>query len=180
MSSYGDPERDGGCAGSCPLGEAVERREFLRNAVTSAWFAVGTIALGSARASAMTVAFASGTGARADKMYPIPAADGVVIDKDESVIIARFDGRVFAFSLACPHQNTALRWDGSNGRFQCPKHRSRYKPDGAFIDGRATRGMDRFAVKRDGENLLVNLDALYREDENAAQWASAVVLLSEK
>jgi nitrite reductase/ring-hydroxylating ferredoxin subunit len=171
---------DGGCEGACPLGGAVERREFLRNAVSSAWLAMGALALGATPSSAMTVSFASGTGARADKMYPIPATDGVVIDKDESVIIARFDGRVFAFSLACPHQNTALRWDNGNGRFQCPKHRSRYKPDGVFIDGRATRGMDRFAVKRDGDRIAVNLDALYREDENPAQWAAAVVLLSEK
>ena len=104
----------------------------------------------------------------------------MVIDKDESVIIARVGDKVYAFSLACPHQNTALRWDGKNARFQCPKHRSRYRPDGAFIDGRATRGMDRFEVKREGQTLAVNLDALYREDENAAQWASAFVPLSEK
>jgi Rieske Fe-S protein len=142
--------------------------------------AIGALGIGSARASAMSIAFASGTGSRADKTYPIPPSDGVVIDKDESVIIARFDGSVYAFSLACPHQNTALRWDASNGRFQCPKHRSRYKPDGSFIEGRATRGLDRFAVRRDGENLSVNLDALYREDENPAQWKSAVILLSEK
>lgn len=175
-----DVELERGCEDSCPLGEAVARREFLRDAVSRALVAIGALGIGSARASAMTIAFASGTGARTDKMYPIPAADGVVIDKDESVIIARFDGRVYAFSLACPHQNTALRWDGSKGRFQCPKHKSRYRPDGAFIEGRATRGMDRFAVKRDGENLAVNLDALYRENENATQWAAAVVFLSEK
>jgi Rieske Fe-S protein len=87
---------------------------------------------------------------------------------------------VIAFSLACPHQNTALRWDAGNRRFQCPKHKSRYKPDGVFIEGRATRGMDRFAVRRDGDTIVVNLDALYREDENAAQWAAAFVMLSEK
>lgn len=169
-----------GCDATCPLGEALERRAFLRDAMSNALLAFAALGIGSARASAMTIAFARGTGARTDKTYPIPAADGVVIDKGESVIIARFDGRVYAFSLACPHQNTALRWDGSNGRFQCPKHRSRYKPDGVFIDGRATRGMDRFAVKREGDNLSVNLDALYREDENPAQWAAALVFLSEK
>jgi nitrite reductase/ring-hydroxylating ferredoxin subunit len=173
-------ERENECAEACLLGQAMERREFLRNATSAAWLAMGALAGGASPSPAMTVTFASGTGARADKVYPIPAADGVVIDKDESVIIARFDGRVFAFSLACPHQNTALRWDGGNGRFQCPKHRSRYKPDGVFIDGRATRGMDRFAVKRDGDRIAVNLDALYREDENPAQWAAAVILLSEK
>lgn len=176
MATVGiDTDLDDGCD-SCPLGVAIERREFLRDALSRVVLAIGALGLGSARASALTVAFATGSGSRADKTYPIPAADGVVIDKDESVIIARFSGRAYAFSLACPHQNTALRWDAGNGRFQCPKHRSRYKPDGVFIEGRATRGMDRFAVKHD-ENLIVNLDALYREDENPAEWAAAFVVL---
>jgi nitrite reductase/ring-hydroxylating ferredoxin subunit len=175
-----DVKQDGGCEGACPLSEAVARRDFLRDAVTRALVAVGALGLGSARAAALPITFATGVGSRADKKYPIPAADGVVIDKDESVIIARVADKVYAFSLACPHQNTALRWDRRNNRFQCPKHQSRYRPDGAFIEGRATRGMDRFAIKRDGDALAVNLDALYREDENAAHWTAAFVILSEK
>lgn len=147
------------CKG-CPAGEAVHRREFVRDVM----------------AGFIAVSFGSGTGTREDKSYAIPAANGVVIDKKESVIIARFDSKVFAFSLACPHQNTALRWDAKAVRFQCPKHKSRYKPDGVFIDGRATRGLDRFAVKRDGDNVMVNLDALYEEDRNA-EWKSAFVQL---
>jgi nitrite reductase/ring-hydroxylating ferredoxin subunit len=165
---------------ACPVAGAIERRAFLRDGFSGILVAVGALGIGTARASAMSVAFARGHGARTDKVYPIPAADGVVIDKDESVIIARFDGKVFAFSLACPHQNTALRWDKGNKRFKCPKHESRYQPDGTFIDGRATRSMDRFAIKRDGEQVSVNLDALYREDENQAEWSRAVILLSEK
>lgn len=65
-------------------------------------------------------------------------------------------------------------------QFQCPKHKSRYRPDGTFIEGRATRGLDRFAIKLEGSQQLVNLDALYREDKNAAEWAAAFVPLSEK
>lgn len=163
---------------SCPLGEAVQRREFLRDAVTHVLTALGALSVLSGRASALSVAYASGTGTRADKTYPLPATDGVVIDKEESVIVARFHDCAFAFSLACPHQNTALRWEGKDQRFQCPKHKSRYQPDGAFIEGRATRGMDRFAVKREGEMLSVNLDALYREDKNPTEWAAAFVSLS--
>ena len=168
------------CCQGCPVAEAVERRTFLRDALSRVAVAIGALGIGASRVSAMSVAFARGVGTRADKMYPIPAADGVVIDKQESVIIARVDAKVYAFSLACPHQNTALRWDKGNNRFKCPKHESRYRPDGVFIDGRATRSMDRFAVKRDGEQIAVNLDALYREDENKAEWSNAVVILSEK
>ena len=162
------------CAG-CSLGESLKRREFLRDTVAGALLAV----LPLSALQSLPMSWVSGTGARTDKAYPFPAADGVSIDKGESVIIARFDNRVWAFSLACPHQNTAIRWDAGAGRFQCPKHKSRYRPDGTFIEGRATRGLDRFAVRRDGDQLLVNLDALYREDKDAAPWATAFITVEK-
>jgi nitrite reductase/ring-hydroxylating ferredoxin subunit len=163
---------------ACPLSEvAVERREFLRDAVARSLAAMGALSMMAGAAGAMPVAFVSGLGARAAKRYPVPAGDGVAIDKDESVIIARFQDRAYAFSLACPHQNTALRWEAKDRRFQCPKHKSRYQPDGVFIEGRATRGLDRFAVTLDGDALVVDLDRLYREDKHAAQWKDAFVTL---
>ncbi len=110
-----------------------------------------------------------------DKRYPIPAADGVTFDKDNGVIIARVGAKVYAFSLSCPHQNTALRWNADDKEFTCPKHKSHYKPDGAFIDGRATRDMDRLAIKRDGAALVVDVDTLYQQDLNTAQWTAAFV-----
>ena len=169
---------DDGCS-SCPVADAMERRDFFREATARALAAMGAIALLPANGAAMSLHFITGRGTRAAKAYPIPAADGVSIDKGESVIVARFRDRVFAFSLACPHQNTALRWEARNNRFQCPKHKSRYQPDGVFIEGRATRGMDRFAVSRDGQaaEIQVNLDALYRQDQHAAQWEAAFVSL---
>ncbi len=163
------------CA-SCPAGEAVRRRGFLRDVAAGVLAAVGAISLGPRGVGALTVSFGGGMGSHEDKAYDIPAVNGVVIDKAESIMVARFDNRAYAFSLACPHQNTALRWDAKAVRFQCPKHKSRYKPDGVFIDGRATRGLDRFAVRRDGEKLMVNLDALYEEDRNA-EWKAAFVQL---
>jgi Rieske Fe-S protein len=162
---------------SCPLGPDRGRRDFIRDAVIAATLAVGALGTWPRRASALPVLFATGTGGRTDKAYPIPAADGVMIDKAESVIVARFENKVFAFGLACPHQNTALRWVASAGRFQCPKHESRYRPDGVFIEGRATRGLDRFAVGHDGDRLIVNLDALYEEDKQIAEWKAAYVQL---
>ena len=150
------------CSG-CSLGEALERRDFLRRLV------------------AMGAVFVTGIGPRAEKSYPIPAKDGVSIDRGESVIVARHANRLYAFSLACPHQNTVLRWDADNRRFQCPKHKSRYQPDGVFIEGRATRGLDRFSVKRTTDTLVVNLDVLYQENKQPSEWAAAFIPLdSEK
>jgi Rieske Fe-S protein len=155
--------------GGCTL---VGRRDFLRDAA----LAVAGLAVAGGSAAAMPVHFMNAISAR-DEMatYPFPAADGVYIDSKQEVIVARAAGQVYAFMLACPHQNTALRWNSKEKKFQCPKHHSQYKPDGTFIDGRATRSMDRFAVKHEGANLVVNLDKIFEDDRDHAGWLSAAV-----
>ena len=112
---------------------------------------------------------------REEKAYPIPATDGVQIDKDQDVIISRTKDKIFAFNLACPHQNTAIRWDNGKTRFQCPKHKSIYTPEGVFVEGRATRGLDRFAVRKDGNSIVVNLDSLFEQGKDADKWSKAFV-----
>jgi nitrite reductase/ring-hydroxylating ferredoxin subunit len=144
-----------------------ERRAFLRE--VTAWLAAAALA-------PLPIRFGRATLIRgSDLTYPIPAADGATIDHDNQVILVRFQGKAYAFNLSCPHQNTALRWHPEDGQFQCPKHHSRYTPDGVFISGRATRSMDRFAVRRDGANILVDLDRLFRQDQDAADWNTAFV-----
>ena len=110
--------------------------------------------------------------------YPLPAADSVSIDTENQVILVRWEGKVYAFNLSCPHQNTALRWQEGEKRFQCPKHKSRYEPDGTFISGRATRGMDRLAIHREGAGVAVDVDTMFKQDEDRAGWDAAVVVLS--
>src|SRR5688572_32150327 len=96
--------RDPSCE-SCPLVDAVERRDFLREVIAQTLVAIGAFSVFADRAMALPVTFVRGIGSGADKAYALPAADSVSIDKDESVIIARFNNRAFSFSLACPHQN---------------------------------------------------------------------------
>jgi Rieske Fe-S protein len=108
---------------------------------------------------------------------PLPAADGVAIDRDNQVIVVRFQKRAYVFNLACPHENTALRWRPRELRFHCTRHDSKYQPDGTFIEGRATRHMDRFALRRDADALLVDLTRLFRSDQNPGEWAAASVAL---
>jgi len=148
----------------CPISG---RREFLRD--MSAWLAAAFVAplpwrFGRALAVHDTL-----------HTYAIPDADGATIDRDNQVILVRSVGKAYAFNLSCPHQNTALRWHPEDNQFQCPKHHSRYQPDGVFISGRATRSMDRFAISKDGDNLVVDLDKLFRQDQDPVAWASAVV-----
>jgi len=158
---------------------AIERRQFFRVAAV-ALASVGVLGIDARVASAMPVRSVKGLtragGDRpADKRYPLPAVDGVSIDKDNSVIIARAGGMIYAFSLGCPHQNTALRWDADDHQFLCPKHKSHYRDDGTFIEGRATRNMDRLPIRRDGGDLVVDVDQVYQQDENPAEWAAAFV-----
>ncbi len=145
-------------------------------AVAGALVAVGA---GSTSALAESVAFIEGhrRGGQGVR-YPVPAADGVQIDKDNQVILVRWQNTAYAFNLSCPHQNTALRWDDADHRFQCPKHHSKYRPDGEFIEGRATRGMDRLAMQRDGNDLVVDVNKMFKEDEEKAAWSAACVALS--
>lgn len=167
------PEPD--ACGACAVGG---RRRFLRDLGVLAASALVALGATPAEAAAGDWRLVRPIRSRGQiKNYPIPAADGVNIDSDESVIIARYQGAVYAFSLACPHQNTALRWEADRQEFRCPKHHSEYTPTGAFIQGRATRGMDRFAVSRAGDLIAVNLDALFREDTDAEAWTSAVIKL---
>jgi len=107
--------------------------------------------------------------------YPLPTTDGVNIDRDTQVIVVRFQQKVYAFNLACPHENTALRWRERDGRFECPRHHSKYQPDGTFIEGRATRNMDRFAVRRSDQALVVDLGRLFHSDQQPTEWAAASV-----
>jgi nitrite reductase/ring-hydroxylating ferredoxin subunit len=160
----GDP--NGSDCGGCDLG----RRSFLLNGAIAAAALAG---LG-ADAYALPVRWVRAIAERRQEVtYPIPAADGVSIDKDTEVILARSGHSLYAFMLSCPHQNTALKWFASDNRFQCPRHKSLYSADGTFIEGRATRSMDRFAVHRAGGHVVVNLDKVFEEDQDAAGWKGA-------
>jgi nitrite reductase/ring-hydroxylating ferredoxin subunit len=163
-----------GCE-DCP---AVNRRAFLQDAARLAAGVFLALGASPARAAALRIGFARGVPLGGDEhAFPIPAGDGATIDKDNQVILVRFEQKAYAFNLSCPHQNTALRWYPDDSQFQCPKHHSRYRPDGVFISGRATRNMDRLGVRRDGNNLVVDLDKFYRQDKNPTEWAAAFVAL---
>ncbi|HKV71302.1 MAG TPA: Rieske 2Fe-2S domain-containing protein [Gemmatimonadales bacterium] len=159
----------------CPL---ESRRDFMRDTAAAVAGVFTALGLGASEARAMTWRLVTPlrTGDE-EHAYPIPAADGAMIDKQNQLIIVRWLGKVYGFNLSCPHQNTALHWEPEDNQFQCPKHHSRYQPDGIFISGRATRGMDRFGVRRDGDNVVVDVDKYYRQDENAAEWTAAFLTL---
>lgn len=163
---------DTGPCGGCELG----RRAFLRDAAGAVAAALLLLGARADDAAALPVALVRPLSSRgAEKRYALPVADGVEIDRDAEVILVRWQGHAYAFALSCPHQNVSLRWLAADGRFQCPKHKSKYRPDGSFISGRATRAMDRYGIRRDGAQLVVDLALLHEQDTNPQGWAAATI-----
>ncbi len=148
----------------CPLhSDGTTRRVFLLEA-------------GGGLIATLLVSIATtGAAGSAEKRYPIPASDGATVDHDAQVILVRYQNRIVALAVACPHQNAAVKWLPGDGRFQCSKHDSRYTPDGVHTAGRATRNMDRFPITRDGATVVVDVSRVYRSDQDAAGWASAAL-----
>ena len=156
---------DRACRACAGCGTPDGRRDFLKQA---AGLLSGALAV---------VAGAPLAASGAELTYPIPAADGATVDRDNGVIIVRYQGKVFAFNLSCPHENAAVRWRPAVNRFECSRHDSRYEPNGTYTSGRATRNMDRFAIRRSGDTVVVDAGTLIQSDTRKAQWEGAVVLL---
>ncbi len=171
----GESGDNGRCAG-CDAFRG--RRAFLADLVGTVTGALLGLGMSSRSANAMPIRAGMGHPAGDTVRYPVPESDQVVVDQQHEVILVRRGSSVYAFALACPHQNTALRWHQDVDQFVCPKHKSRYRPDGAFIAGRATRNMDRLPIRRDGDAVVVDVSSAFRSDEDATGWSKAVVILS--
>jgi len=162
---------------TCDGCSLVARRTFLRDTAMATAALIG-LGVAPGLAGAAPIEFVHSIGGRGEeRSYAVPPTDGTQIDKANDAIITRWEGKVYAFSLGCPHQNTTLKWSAKDKGFECPKHHSRFTAEGIYIkdSGRATRGMDRLAIRKDGVNVVVNLDKAFQEDENNAAWKAAFV-----
>jgi Rieske Fe-S protein len=159
-----------GCAG------ADSRRDFLKHAATLVSGAVIGITGIPGAGEGLTIRAGAPLGAVGNELtYPIPAADGATVDRDNGVIVVRYQGKVFAFNLSCPHENAAVRWKAAVNRFECSRHDSKYDPVGTYTSGRATRNMDRFPIKRNGNDVVVDVSKLIQSDAQKAQWDAAAL-----
>lgn len=160
---------NGECAG-------CSRREFVRDASLALGAVLAGLGAASA-AAALPVREHRGTRGEGGVSYAVPTADGAFIDKENQVILVRWSNAVYAFSLSCPHQRTALRWDADDRIFRCPKHKSEFKPEGTLIGGKAKRSLDRYALTRAGEAITVDTSKVIKVTEDRAAWDAAVVRL---
>jgi nitrite reductase/ring-hydroxylating ferredoxin subunit len=174
-----DAARRPACEG-CPA--MTSRRAFLRDAAVAAAGAVAAVSIARpARAFAATVSEIAPTSAPGaellERSYAMPATDSVSVDVGNDVILARWQNRVYAFSLKCPHKGARLEWRDSERRVYCPKHKARFLADGSHVSGRGSRDLDRYAIRRATDGIVVDLRRRYRADTDGEAWARAVVSL---
>lgn len=166
-----------GACNDCPL--VVDRRRFLRNtglAVLATLIATGLRPVEALAEAVSEIAPKRKIGTRL--AYTLPGSNSVSVDPANDVIIARWNNRVWAFSLKCPHRGATLEWKENESRIFCPKHKARFTPDGNHFSGRSTTSLDRYAVRLDGMEIIVMMDEVLKQEENPAGWRSAVVQLS--
>lgn len=165
-------DRHKSCHVTC-VGRRLFLAESMRHVVDGGASAIAALAM----LTPMHSLHAASIGHPQTVQYPMPTADGISIDGANDVILCRSQRRIFAFALACPHQNTALRaLSGAKG-FQCPRHKSKYLIDGTFVNGKATRNMDRFPISRTGNTVVVELTMTFASDTQPGEWANAVVVV---
>lgn len=158
---------------ACPDARST-RRAFLQSAGCLG-AAAALLGLAPREAHALPVSFTDGVQSDGERRYPIPPTDGVNVDRTAQLIVARVSGHVYVFALSCPHQNAPVKWMPKDHRFQCTKHDSHYQPDGVHTSGRATRNLDRYVIRRDGDAVVVDLHQWVQSDKDPAGWAAAAI-----
>ena len=163
---------DDGC-NECTLND---RRSFLTKTLAAVAMASALLP-GVVRAEEMAGYVLHRASRQADgtAKYPVPTSDGATIDAENEVILVRSAGKMYAFALSCPHQRAMLRIKGGDTAFLCPKHKSEYRIDGAYIRGRATRSMDRRPITKQGAELVIDIDVTIESDNDPTGWAAAFV-----
>jgi hypothetical protein len=82
----------------------------------------------------------------------IAAGEGAII-KSEGKPVAAYkgeNGEVQAVSALCTHAGCVVHWNGYEGCWDCPCHGSQFAPDGAVLNGPATKPLA--AADLDGEH----------------------------
>jgi len=164
------------------VGDApVCRRDFLQQCATGAVvLGLGLGLPGKLGAQPVRVRWLDGllTGGGEDQVaYPVPAEDGVSVDRENELILVREAGCLYAFALSCPHQRSMLKWRDKEHQFRCTKHGSEYEPSGEYLSGRATRGMDRYSLRVEAGQVMVDRSRKFLQDEDPAGWEGAVAIV---
>jgi Rieske Fe-S protein len=65
------------------------------------------------------------------------------------------DGTIIALSQRCSHQGCRIAFDLPSNQFRCPCHQGVFTAQGDVVSGRPIRALERFATRRDGDNIQI-------------------------
>jgi cytochrome b6-f complex iron-sulfur subunit len=144
---------------SVQAGNGITRRDFL-NEITLG--ALGIAGLGSVVVTYQyflpNVLFEPSTTFRAGNpdLYPLHSVTFLL---DQQVYIVRMPEGFYAVSAVCTHLGCITQWKPDAEMIACPCHGSKFKADGAKIEGPAPRPLPHFAISltADGELLVDKL-----------------------
>jgi cytochrome b6-f complex iron-sulfur subunit len=148
------PAGEQGSAGAPP--GTIERRRFL----ATAWKVLGVGLVVEAAWTSYDILNPKSSGAFGGVIDA-----GSVSDYPEGVVkyfldgrfyVTSSDGEVVALYQKCPHLGCRVPFCDSSGRFECPCHGSKYNLRGEYIEGPAPRGMDRFLIRVEGDQVVVD------------------------
>lgn len=77
--------------------------------------------------------------------FPGVDAPPVQVAKGRMHLVNTGEGLLALYNV-CTHLGCLPRWSDVNHRFECPCHGSKFELNGAYIEGVAPRGLDRFAM----------------------------------
>ena len=114
---------------------------------------------------------ASGGGGRIRLARPqrFVAGTATYVHEGRLYVVNIDDTYFFALSQRCPHLGCRVPFCESSGRFECPCHGSIFDLAGEYIKGPSPRGMDRYEVSLDGEELVVDTAKLIRGPDRDVQ-----------
>jgi menaquinol-cytochrome c reductase iron-sulfur subunit len=79
----------------------------------------------------------------------------IVTERTTAWVVRKSPTEVIALAPQCTHLGCAYHWDAERKEFECPCHTSAFSMDGKVLSGPAPRPLDQYAVKLDGNRLLV-------------------------
>ncbi len=70
--------------------------------------------------------------------------------------VANPNGGLIALYQKCPHLGCRVPFCSTSKQFECPCHGSVFNIKGEYIQGPTPRGMDRFAIRIEGDRVVVD------------------------
>ena len=90
------------------------------------------------------------------------APDSVTLDPQTAIYVVRASDGFFALSAICTHLGCLTAYKSDLGIIACPCHGSKFKPNGAKIEGPAPRPLPHFSITltADGELVVDKLQVI--------------------